>query len=143
MDRFEKQRRIFTIDAVFLIVSVMALIAVIPRLIQEISPDGIPKAAAIATSVAMGVRLLILLGILYGIRLTKRNRRINNEINLAVAIVLLLLGFVLMDGAFAYADSLLFVSIGMFICVFCDFAVVVVSIVALFQLRKKKQKQAG
>jgi hypothetical protein len=117
MDKHEMQRRIFTIVAVFML-------------------DGIPKAAAIATSIAMGIRLLILLGILYGIRMTKRKRRINNEINLAVAIALLLLGLVLMDGAFAYVDSLRFVSIGMFVSVFCDFAVVIVSVTALFLLKK-------
>lgn len=143
MDKFEIQGRIFTIVALLLLISVVSLIAVIPRLIQEISPDGLPKAAAIATSVAMGVRLLILLGILYGIRLTRRKRRINKEINLAVAVVLLLLGFVLMDGAFAYVDSLLFVSIGMFVSVFCDFAAVIVSITALFLLRKKKKDATG
>jgi drug/metabolite transporter (DMT)-like permease len=140
MDKFEIQRRIFRINVLLMLVSALALIAVIPRLIQETSPDGIPKAAPIATSVAMGIRLLLLVGFLIGIRLTKLKRRINKEINLAAAIVLLLLGFVLMDGAFAYADSLVFVSTGMFISVFCDFTAAVVSIVALFLLRKKKKK---
>ena len=140
MDTFEFQRKKFTIVAVLLLFSVVSLIAVIPRLIQEISPDGIPKVAAIATSVAMGIRLLILLGILYGIRLTKRKFRINREINLVTAIVLFLLGFVLIDGAVAYADSLLFVSIGMFVCVFCVFAAAGVLIVAFYLLRKRKKK---
>jgi hypothetical protein len=140
MDKFKVQRKIFSYVAGLLVISVLALIVVLPRLIQEVSPDGIPKAAPIATAVAAGIRLLIFFGILYGISLTKRKRRINNEINLATAIVLFLLGFVLMDGAFAYADSLVFVSVGMFISVFCDFAAAVVSIVALFLLRKRKQK---
>lgn len=139
MDTFEIQRKIFTYVAGLLIISVLALIVVLPRLIQEVSPDGIPKAAPIATAVAAGIRLLIFFGILYGIRLTKRKRRINREINLATAVVLFLLGFVLMDGAFAYADNLVFVSAGMFASVFCDFAAAVVSIVALFLLRKKKK----
>ena len=65
-------------------------------------------AAVIATSVAMGIRLLILIAILFGIRVTKRQGRINREINLAAAVVLILLGLVLMDGAFAYVDSLLY-----------------------------------
>jgi drug/metabolite transporter (DMT)-like permease len=140
MDKFEIQKRAYTIVAVFLLISVVSLIAVIPRLIKEISPDGISKTAVIATSAAMGIRLLILLGILYGIRQTKRKGRINRKINLVTAIVLFLLGFVLMDGAIAYADSLLFVSIGMFVSVFCDFAAAVVLIVAFFLLRKEKKK---
>ena len=122
-----------------MLLSTVSLIVVIPRLIREISPDGIPKAAAIATSMAMGIRLLLLVGFLIGIRLTKLKRRINKEINIAAAVVLILLGFVLMDGAFAYVDSLRFVSVGMFVSVFFDFAAAVVSIVALFLLRQKKK----
>jgi hypothetical protein len=143
MDRFEIQRKIFRIVAILLLVSVLALIAVIPRLIKGISTDGLPNAAAIATSVAAGVRLLILLGILYGIRLTKRKRRFNKEINIAVAVVIFLLGFVLLDGAVAYIGSQNYVSAGMFVSVFCDLAATVVLIVAVFLLRTKKQKQAA
>ena len=140
MDKFEKQRKIFTIVAILVLLSVLSLIVVIPRMLQETFPGGLPKAASIATSVAMGVRLLILIAILFGIRVTKRRGRVNREINLATATVLIILGLVLMDGAFAYAGSLLFVSIGMFVCVFCDLAAAGVSITALFLLKPKKKK---
>ena len=141
MDTFEKQRKIFSIDAVLMLLAAVSLAVVVPRLLQETSTGSIPMAAVIATSIAGGIRLLILLAFLYGIRLSKRRRHINREINLAAGIVLLILGFVLMDGAFAYVDSLLFVSIGMFVCVFCDFAVVGISVAALFILKPKKIKQ--
>ncbi|MEN8204201.1 MAG: hypothetical protein ABFS28_16510 [Bacteroidota bacterium] len=139
MDKFEIQRKVFTIVAILELVAVLSLIAVIPRLFKEVSPGGIPKAAGIATSVAMGIRLLILIAVLFGIRVTKRRGRVNREINLAAAVVLILLGLVLMDGAFAYVDSLLFVSIGMFVCVFCDLAAGAVSITAMFRLKPKKK----
>ena len=139
MDKFEIQRKIFRINALIMLLSALALIVVLPRLIQEITPDGVPKAAAIATSAAIGVRLLLMLGFLVGIRLTKLKRRINKEINIAAAVVIFLLGFILLDGAFAYIDTLRFVSIGMFVSVFCDLAAVIVSVTALFLLRKKKQ----
>lgn len=140
MDKFEIQRKIFRIVAILELIAVLSLIAVIPILYQEVSPDGIPMAAVIATSAAMGVRLLIFLGILYGIRLTKRKRRINREISLVTGIVLFLLGFVLMDGAFSYVDSLVSVSAGMFVSISCDFASVVVLIVGFFRLKPKKKK---
>ena len=140
MDKFEIQKKIFTIDAVLMLGSVLSLIVVIPRLLQEISIGSIPKVVAIVTPVAAGIRLLILLAFLYGIRLTKRRRHINKEINLAAGIVLLILGYMVFDGAVAYIDNLLFVSIGMFVCVFCDFAVIVVSVAALFLLKPKKKK---
>ena len=141
MDKFEIQRKIFRINALIMLLSALALIAVLPRLIQEITPDGVPKAAAIATSAAIGVRLLLMLGFLVGIRLTKLKRRINKEINIAAAVVIFLLGFILLDGAFSYIDTLRFVSIGMFVSVFCDLAAVIVSVTALFLLRKKKKQQ--
>lgn len=140
MDKYEIQRRIFRINAGLLLLSVLALIAVIPKLIQETSSEGLPRAAAIATSVGMGIHLLLLVGFLIGIRLARLKRRINREINLVSAIILILLGLVITDGAFAYVDSLLFVSVGMFICVACDLGVGVVSIVGMVRLRKKKQK---
>jgi O-antigen/teichoic acid export membrane protein len=141
MDKYEKQRRIFTIVALLLLLSVVSLIAVIPRLFQEASSGEIPKEAAIATLVGMGVHLLLFFGFLLGIRLAKLRRRINREINLAAAVVILLPGFIVMDGAVAYINQLPFVSTGMFLCVFGDFAAAVVSVAALFILRKKKKKE--
>ena len=79
--------------------------------------------------------LLLFIGFLVGIRLTKLKRRINREINLASAVVLLILGFIIFDGAIAYVNQLLFVSIGMFLCVFCDLSAIVVSVAALFYLK--------
>ena len=139
MDKFEIQRKVFTIVAVLMLLSVVSLIAVIPRMFQEASQGEIPKQAVIATLVGMSVHLLLFFGFLVGIRLTKLRRRINREINLASAVVLLLLGFIIMDGAMAYINQLLFVSIGMFLCLFFDFAAVVVSVVALFYLKQKKK----
>jgi hypothetical protein len=143
MDKFEKQRRIFTIVAILVLLSVLSLIVVISRMLQEVSSGELPKVAAIATLVGMGVHLLVLIGILVGISLTKRRRRINREINLVTAIVLTFLGFIVADGAVSYINDQLFISIGMFLCVFCDFAAIVVSVAALFLLKQKKEKQPG
>ncbi len=139
MDKFEIQRKVFSIVAVLELLAVLSLIAVIPRLFQEVSPEGIPKAAPIATLVAMGIRLLLVIAVWFGIGVAKREGRINREINIAAAVVLILLGLVLMDGAFAYVDSLLYVSIGMFICVFCDLAAAGVSIAGMIRLKPKKK----
>ena len=140
MDKFEKQRKIFTIVAILVLLSVLSLIVVILRMFQEASSGEIPKGAAIATLVGMGVHLLLFFGFLLGISLAKRRRRINREINLAAAVVILLPGFIIMDGAMAYINQLPFVSVGLFLCVFWDFAAVVVSVAALFYLKPKKKK---
>ena len=140
MDKFEIQRKVFTIVAVLMLLSVVSLIVVIPRMFQEVSQSELPKQAAIATLVGMSVHLLLFIGFLVGIRLTKLRRRINREINLAAAVVLFILGFIILDGAIAYINQLLFVSIGMFACGFCDLAAIVVSVAALFYLKPKKKK---
>ena len=139
MDKFQIQRKVFRRVAILELVAVLSLIAVIPRLYKEVTPDGIPMVAVYATLVSMGVHLLILIGILSGIRVTKRKGRINREINIVAAVVLILLGLLLMDGAFSYAEDLVYVSIGMFLCVFCDLAAGVVSIIAVFRLKPKKK----
>ena len=136
MDKYEIQRRVFTIVAVLMLLSVVSLIAVIPRLFQEVSQGELPQVAAIATLVGMGVHLLLFIGFLVGARLAKLRRRINREINFAAAVVLLFLGGIIMDGAFAYVNQLPFVSIGMFVCAFCDLSAIVVSVAAMFYLKK-------
>ena len=100
MDKFEIQGKVFRRVAILELVAVLSLIAVIPRLYQEVTPDGIPMVAVYATLVAMGIRLLILIGILFGIRVTKRKGRINREINIIVAVVLILLGLLLIGWRF-------------------------------------------
>ena len=139
MDKFEIQRKVFTRVAVLLLLSVLSLIAVIPGILQDTSPNSLPKQAAIGTLVVMLIHLLIFLGCLYGIRFTKRRRKINKEIYIVTGVALFLLGFVIMDGAFAFLDDVLYVSIGIFLSVVCDFAAAVVSVAALFLLRTKKK----
>lgn len=139
MNTFEKQRRIFTIVGILLLVSVISLIAVLPAMVKEVSQDTIPKEAAIATAVGAGTHLLLVVVFFIGARLAKLKRRINKEINLASAIALVIVGFIILDGATAYWDSLRFVSIGMFLCVLCDFAGVIVSVVALFVVGRKRK----
>ncbi len=138
MDKFEIQRKVLTIVAVLLLLSAISLIAVIPGILLDTSPGSLPLPATIGTLVVMGLHLL--LAYWYGIRLRRRRRKINKGLLIAAAIGLVVLGFIVMDGAFAFLDVVLYVSIGMFLCVFCDFAAVLVSIFALVLLKSKKKK---
>ena len=140
MDTFEIQRKVFTIAAVLMIVSVLSMLAVIPAILLDPSATSTPVQAAIGTFIGMGIHLLIFFGLLRGIRLTKRQGIIRNEMNYLLAFGLIVLGFAIMDGAFAFLDQVLFVSIGMFLCVLCDFAAALVFIVAIFLLRKRKKQ---
>ncbi len=143
MDTFEIQRKVFTRAAVLLLLSVLLLIAIIPGIFLDTSPHSLPKQAAFGTLVVMLIHLLIFLGFLYGIRFTKRRRKINKEIYIVSGVVLFLLGFVIMDGSFSFLDQVLYVSIGIFLCVVCDFGAALVLVSALFLLRKKKKHQVN
>jgi peptidoglycan/LPS O-acetylase OafA/YrhL len=135
MDKFAIQRRIFTVVAVLMLLSVASLIAVIPIILLDTSPGSLPLQAASGALIGMGIHLY--LAYWFGIRLRRRRRKINKEVYILSALGFFFLGFMIMDGAFAFLDDLLFVSIGMFICVFGDFAAALVSIFALIFLKTK------
>lgn len=141
MDKFETQKRIFTINAVLLLLSCVSLMVVIVGTLRETNSGSVPRQAASATAVGAGIHFLIFVAFLIGIRLAKLKRRINKEINLATAIVLFILGSMILDAATASLGHRLLASIGFFACVFCDFAAVIVSVASLFILRPKKNIQ--
>jgi len=64
---------------------------------------------------------------------------IRNEVYILSAVGFFFLGFMILDGAYAFLDDVRFVSMGMFICAFFDFAAALVSIFALVFLRTKKK----
>jgi hypothetical protein len=142
MHEYEIQRKAFSTVTILVLGSVISLIAVIPVLFEETFTGSLPMEAAIAASVGAGIHLLILIGILFGRRLASLNRRVNKGLNIVSAVALLILGVVIAYEALAYLGSLIFVSGGMFLCVACDVAAAIVSVVAFFRLRPKKKKQA-
>ena len=142
MDKHEIQRRIYTIVAVMLMVSILALIAVIPGILQDRSPGSLPLRAASGALIGIGIHLLLVYIFLRGTRSSRPKRRINREIHLFWALGMIFLGFIIMDGAFAFLDDVLYVAIGMFLCAFCDLAAAVVFVTALFLLKPEKKKKA-
>jgi hypothetical protein len=137
MDRIETQRKVYTIIAVLMLLSVVSLIAVIPAIIMDKSPGSVPIRAA--SGALIGVVIHLFLAYWFGIKLRRRSREIRNEVHILIAFGFFVLGFMMLDGAFAFMDDVLFVSIGMFICTFCGFTAALVSIFALVLLRKKKK----
>ena len=138
MDKFEIQRKVFAIVAVLMLLSVVSLLAVIPAILQDRSPGSLPLQAA--SGALIGVVLHLYLAYWFGIRLRRRSSMIRNEVYILSAVGFFFLGFMILDGAFAFLDDVRFVSIGMFICAFCDFAASLVSIFTLVLLRTKKKK---
>ena len=141
MDKFEIQRKIFTLVAALLLLSVLSLIAVIPVILLDTSPGSLPLQAA--GGALLGVVLHLYLAYWFGIRLRRRSSIIRNEVYILSAVGFFFLGFMILDGAYAFLDDVRFVSIGMFICASLDFAASLVSIFALIFLRTKKKHQVN
>ena len=137
MNKAKVQRRIMIIAAGFVILSVVLLIITLPGILQDTSPGANPQSAATGVVIAMILRVLILFGFLNIIRVIKRDGKINKEGCIVLGVALLLLGLLLMDGAFAFIDQLHFVSILLFISVFCDIVAALITFTALFLKPKK------
>ena len=143
MDKIEIQRKFFSRVAVLLLLSAVSLIAVIPAILMDKSATSLPIQAA--SGAFIGAVLHLFLAYWFGIRLRRRSSMIRDEF----CVVVLSSGFLFSrfsgscDGAYAFLDDVRFVSIGMSICAFCDFAASLVSIFALVLLRIKKKKQPG
>lgn len=137
MNKAEVQRRILITVAGIVLLSVALMIIIIPSVLQDTSPNATPKNAAIAVFVVMILHLAILYGYFTAIRANKRGRPADKGLNIGLGVLLLLFGLVIMDGAFAFLDDILFVSILMFISVFCDFVAALITFAALFIKPKK------
>ena len=137
MDKVEIQKKIFAVVAVLLLLSVVSMIAVIPAILMK-SSSSLPLQAA--GGALLGVVLHLFLAYWFGIRLRRRSSMIRNEAYILMAVGFFFLGFMMLDGAYAFLDDVRFVSIGMFICAFGDFAASLVSIFTLVLLRTKKKK---
>ena len=137
MDKLENQRKVFAIVAVLMLLSVVSMIAVIPAILMDKSPGSLPIQAAIGA--LLGVVLHLFLAYWFGIRLRRRSSMIRNEGYILAAVGFFFLGFMMLDGAYAFLEESRFVFVMMFICAFIDFAATLVSIIALVLLKSKKK----
>ena len=139
MDTSEIQNKFLKIIAVLLLLSAVSLLAVMPAILLDKSPGSMPIQAAIGALIGMGLHLFGAYWL--GIRQRRRRARIRNEAYILSATALFFLGFMMLDGADAFRDDLIFVSVVMYICASFDFAASLVSIIALILLRKKRNKK--
>lgn len=167
MNQVEVQRRIYNTLAGLVLLSAILLMAAIPGVIGDNSAGAKPGIAATAIFVMMILHLLVLVGFIKNIRvnnqgskvndgwsvllrvvlvffgflikdrLTNKDDKVNNGLNLILGIALIFLGFIIMDGAFAFLDKLLFVSVIMFASTFIDFIAALTTFGAMFLLRKR------
>ena len=138
MNRIETQKIVFAIVGVLMLLSAVALIVVIPTMLQDDSATSTPIKAS--SGVLIGIGLHLIVAYWFGIKLRKRSTVVRNEVYILSAVGFFFLGFMILDGADAFLDDVRFVSIGMSICAFGGFAASLVSILALIFLRTKKKE---
>ena len=137
MNQIEIQRRILITVAGLVLLSVILMIITIPGVLQDTSAGAEPKGAVIGIAVLILLQLTVLLGFLKSIRKNKRGRPAGKGLNIVLGILLVLFGLFYMDGAFAFFDQILFVSILMFIIAFCDIVAALITFAALSMKPKK------
>ncbi len=133
------RRILYTGVGLVILVTVLLTFIVIPCVILDKSPDATPGNAVFGILVVVILHLLILYAFREAIIVNKRNGHLGNIVFIVSGTGLLLLGLLVMDGAFAYLGNIhmYLASISMFICVGCDFFAAVIAFTALFLQPKK------
>ena len=127
------RRMLYAGTGLVVVLAVILAILVIP-------PTSIPKQAIIPIWGSVTVHLLIVGVFIWTIIVNIRGGRINNGLLVTAGAMFILLGLILMDGAFAYLGQpeQPGVSFWMFACVGCDFLAGSLAIIARF-LRKPRK----
>jgi hypothetical protein len=124
-----------------LVIGMAAILAfgVIPPVRADLSPMASPGKAVPAIWVSVIAHLLIGAILLGTFLVTRRGGRARKGLLWAAAIVALLLGLLMVDGAFAYLDhpGLHGVAVWMFVCVGCDLAAGVLALTTAVARRRQ------
>jgi hypothetical protein len=133
------RRILYTGAGLVIMVALLLTLIVIPCIIFDKSPQAAPVGAVFGTLLTVMMHLPILYGFKEAIIVNKRNGHLKKIVFIGSGIGLLLVGLIIMDGAFAFMGhvNMHLASITMFICVGCDFlAAVIVFIAILLQPQK-------
>ncbi|QGY42694.1 hypothetical protein GM418_03200 [Maribellus comscasis] len=136
--RQRNERVLFIASGIFLF-SIFLMMVTTLLVITKVNADIIPKASAIAISVAVIIHLIIFMGYVKFIRESRRRNKNRNGEYIGIGVVIILLGFVYLDGAVAYwnQDDMFVVSVLMFSSILCNLTASVITIV-LYYLRPQK-----
>jgi hypothetical protein len=141
MDKIAVQRKTLMIVAGIVLLSIVLMIVIIPSVLQDTFHGATPKLAARQILVLMIFHLPVLFGFSYAIRVNKRGGQVANGVYISLGIVLLLLSFLFSGSAsqFFAHKNIFFVSILMFITVFCDLVAAIITFTALLSKPKEKK----
>jgi hypothetical protein len=140
MKKLLESERILMIAVGILLLSILLMIIILPGIFYDSAPQANPKGAAIGILLAILIHLIIFAGFIKVIRKTRISTRYKKGEFLAIGILLLVFGFIYLDGAFAFLShkNIFYVSILMFISVLCDLVASTISIIVYFSKPLKK-----
>ena len=141
MKNLQRNERILFIAAGSLLLSIILMIAVIPGILNDTSPNANPKSAVTGILIAMLIHLIIFIAYIRIIRNNRRNSKNRKAEYIVIGVLLIFFGLIYMDGAFAFLNhkNIFYVSILMFTSTFCDFVASIMTII-LFFLKPQKAK---
>jgi hypothetical protein len=141
MKKIQRNERILFIASGILMLSIIMMIATIPGILSDRSPNSNPRTAGLAVLAAIIIHLIILIICIKFIRESRRSSKNRKGEYIGIGALLIFFGLIYMDGAFAFIshENMLLVSIFMFTSVLCD-VVASLMIIILFFLKPQKPK---
>lgn len=130
----KKNERVLTIAAGMLLLSMLLMIIIIPGVYTGTLQNTNNLDAVIGISVVIVIHLIIFIAYISLIKRIRRDGEKGNAAYIVLGILLIILGLIISDGAFAFLDNknILYVSFLMFTSVFCDIIASILTFIAIF-----------
>ena len=132
MKTMQRHIRLLVIAVGMLLLSILFLLTVTPGVYTKTLPNENNTSALIGILVAIALRLALLSGYLRIIKKIRQNINIRIGSYIVIGVLLLILGLIDTDGAFAYLNNtdVLYISFIMFVSIFCDLTAAILTFIA-------------
>jgi hypothetical protein len=116
------RRILYVATGLVIMVILILVVFVIPHVRLDTSPHATPKNAIKGIFIVSSIHLFIIVLLIYSVMFSFRKGHLKNGFLITAGVVLILLSFMIIDGAIAYLGhpDLHSTSISMFICVGFD-----------------------
>ena len=134
MRKNQRKERVIIIAAGMLLLSILLMIIIIPGVYTGSLQNANNLGAVIGISVLIVIRLIIFIGYISIIKKIRCDGEKGKARYIVIGILLIILGLINLDGAFAFLDNknIVYVSFLMFTSVFCDLIASILTFIAIF-----------
>lgn len=139
MKKSQRNERFLLVAAGVLLLSIVLLIIVIPGFLNDAHSNAFSESATIALYLAIVFHLIIFLGYIISIRENRRSSNNRKGGYIGIAVLLILFGLFVMDGALAILPykNVRFITVLMLLSAFFDFVASILTTI-LFFLKPQK-----